>query len=297
MELSERILLSDAKLGVKERIDSNNESMDSFSLLMHSFAIENGLEYEKGIYAKTIYSELEWNEKYFDVINSFYVTYCSGLVNICNKTCNDYKLNGELWRRKPFTIDKEGFKVLYSKDQKVDYYYMKKATLADKMLKDTIYSTVSREVISKVGQYNDFAALCHCVANFMPCPDESYNSVKGLVEDVKDYFPLMIDKIQQCIDNKEKLIYKSNGKLQKVDEDRLIEWHDWFVKNREIYCLEPYYNIQKVDGRFKIMGIPLFQNQSLVNSCPTNEDEVKECLNEIIKRIRYRAKLIVLLHK
>lgn len=293
MKLCEKVLLIDAKLRIKEKIAPSNESVDSFSLLMHSFNSENGIDYENGDFAKTIYKVLGWNDEYFDVINSFYQTYCSGLASICDETCDKLGMEGKEWQKVPFIIDEEGFKVLYSKDQKVAYNFMKKETLAKKILENTIYRKASNERIRKISEYNDFAALCHCVANFMPCPDNNFNSAKGLLADVRDYFPLMIDKIQQCIDYKKDLEFTRYGNKKIIDMNTLDEWHSWFVNNREKYCLEPYYYIKKFDEKSVIKGIPLFEKQSLECPYPKGE-EVEKCLNEMIKRIRRRATLLIL---
>ena len=131
----------------------------------------------------------------------------------------------------------------------------------------------------------------------MPCPDAyekgklSYNQLKGVLPDVQDYFPLMIDKIERCYAKQIGIAYtvkdeKTEKEIQKeISYDTVVSWHKWFLKNREEYCLEDYYDIK--DGHIEYK--PLFDKQTLEYPLPQKEDEIKECLEEIIKRIETRA--------
>ena len=132
-----------------------------------------------------------------------------------------------------------------------------------------IYSAVSRELLARKSQYRELAALTHTVANFMPCPCFSYNALKGCKEQVRDFLPLMADY---------------------VDRQGAQEWKDWFILNRKKYCLEDYYYIDTgEDHAAHIKGIPFFRSQSLDHPLPRTEEEITECLDEMIKRIRVRA--------
>ena len=209
-----------------------------------------------------------------DVISSFYQVYCCGLAWVCSgKTCNDYgadwsDLNGG--DLPPFRLEQDGtFKALFRLPDP-QYTFVKKKTLAGKMLKPTtIYSAVSRELIARKSQYRELAALTHTVANFMPCPCSSYNALKGTREQVRDFLPLMADYAER----------QGNQ-----------EWKDWFLFNREKYCLEDYYYIDTgEDHTAHLKGIPFFRSQSLDHPLPRTEEELTECLDEMIKRIRVRA--------
>ena len=127
----------------------------------------------------------------------------------------------------------------------------------------------------------------------MPCPDRNFNEAKGCLNDVRDYLPLMVDKIQECIDTKSNLEYVYDKQNKFIPNSKLNDWHNWLVENREKYCLEPYYYIKKENDETRIIGIPIFKAQSLKNPVPKSKGEVDECINEIIKRIRCRANLIV----
>lgn len=256
---------------------------------------------EKEAAAKTIYNVLGWNEKYFDVINSFYWTYCCGLACTCNATCEELGIEGESWKKDPFSIDDKDFEFkVFCKPYgtKVPgYYLMKKTTLANKVIDNkTIYCKASKIMVNtQIKEYNYLASLCHCIANFMPCPDNQFNSAKGLIKDVKDYLPLMINKIQKCVDEENKLTDGKDEPKITIDLNTVKKWKTWFVINREKYCLEPYYYIEQNEkDEYKIVGIPFFKNQSLEYPYPKSKEELKECLEEIIKRIQCRAKLMVI---
>ena len=150
------------------------------------------------------------------------------------------------------------------------YKFVKKKTLAGKMLRPaTIYSAVSRELLARKSQYRELAALTHTVASFMPCPCFSYNALKGCKEQVRDFLPLMADYVERQGDQ---------------------AWKDWFLFNREKYCLEDYYHIDTgEDHAAHIKGIPFFRSQSLDHPLPRTEEELTECLDEMITRIRARA--------
>ncbi|MCG4469692.1 hypothetical protein L0P50_12390 [Lawsonibacter sp. DFI.6.74] len=208
------------------------------------------------------------------MISSFYQVYCCGLAWVCSgKTCNDY---GADWSDRnggdlpPFRLEQDGtFKALFRLPDP-QYTFVRKKTLAGKMLKPTtIYSAVSRELIARKSQYRELAALTHTVANFMPCPCSSYNALKGTREQVRDFLPLMADYAER----------QGNQ-----------EWKDWFLFNREKYCLEDYYYIYTgEDHTAHLKGIPFFRSQSLDHPLPRTEEELTECLDEMIKRIRVRA--------
>ncbi|MGO4924656.1 hypothetical protein ACTQ44_06915 [Ligilactobacillus ruminis] len=132
----------------------------------------------------------------------------------------------------------------------------------------------------------ELAELCHTVANFMPCP-QGFNSAKGLLSDVRDYFPLMIDKIQECVD--EGLNLKYSNTSEEVDNETIKKWHSFFIENQEKYCLSMYYQVNEN----RINGITFFKGQSLSYPCPLEKEEVEECLKNMLDKINERADLIL----
>ncbi|MDY3257410.1 MAG: hypothetical protein SOX14_03670 [Ruminococcus callidus] len=265
-KLSEEILLADSKLLYKNIIDPNNDSKDSFELLMHSFVYniqKKNIDYESQSYIKKIYQVLGWNGENFDVINSFWTTFSYAMHSYYPK---DYPMCNSFGKRK-VKICK------YPSNKKIKTFPEKYINKNDKDLVSQVKEI--GKAVNLSGKLTEFASLCHCIANFMPCPAK-FNLKKN--ENAGDYLPLMINKIQQ----------------DKDYDDVYMNWHRWFVDNREKYCLEPYYYIEKIGTENKIVGIPLFKSQSLSSPFPKTPSDINECLEEILKRIKCRAKLILM---
>ena len=139
---------------------------------------------------------------------------------------------------------------------------------------------------------NELATLTHSVANFMPCPSFPYNSAKGLVKKMHDFFPLFIDLIDaHCKQGKSITFYDHGEQAQvEVEVETLQRWREWFISNRGKYCLEDHYYIYTDEnGEGRIKGIPFFKSQNLSHPLPCEENEIVECLDEMVKRIRVRA--------
>ena len=83
--------------------------------------------------------------------------------------------------------------------------------------------------------------------------------------------------------------YYHLGSLQKVDNKIVKDWHSFFIKNQEKYCLSMYYQVKKN----RISGITFFKGQSLSYPCPLEKEEVEECLKTMLDKINKRADLIL----
>ena len=238
---------------------------------LFQYFISEQVDVENGKSAKLLYEELGWNQNVsYDVINSFWITFSYAM---------RLKYPGK------YRIAKAGNVKIY-KHHNTDWGY------------DSFPEKYFKENSEERGQVNDLckeypdilklADMCHTVANFMPCP-ERFNSVKGLLGDVRDYLPLMIDKIQLCVDAGKDLEYYHLGSLQKVDNKIVKDWHSFFIKNQEKYCLSMYYQVKKN----RISGITFFKGQSLSYPCPLEKEEVEECLKTMLDKINKRADLIL----
>lgn len=250
--------------------------------------------------AKAIYKRLNWDEeiynngeKYYDVINSFWTIYTCGAVietsKIENKSVNHASYFFQEKNRVMMLIQSNRESPFFKANKYASKYLKLPGFLSGKGFYDIAKKTQNVEGILEL------AGLCHCVANFMPCPTEyeigklSFNQLKGCLYDVKDFLPLMIDKIQQCILLNTELKYGDNDK-KKISMKTLYKWRDWFICNRERYMLEEYYSIEEdTNGNQQIIGIPMFKKQSLLYTIPRTEDELIECLNEMNRRIKARG--------
>lgn len=256
MEISKELLIRDIK-DLKEL-----NSIDKLFLFFTS--AQGDAEYCEE--AKQCYKELKWNQSpFYDVINSFWITFSYAM---------------HLKYPKEYPIAEAGNVKIYKN------HYKKYDSFPEKYFKEN--SSERNRVTALCKEYTDMkelAELCHTVANFMPCP-QGFNSAKGLLSDVRDYFPLMIDKIQECVD--EGLNLKHSNTSEEVDNETIKKWHSFFIENQEKYCLSMYYKIEDK----KIVGNPFFKGQNFSHPYPTNNDELKMCLETIKKNINNRADLL-----
>lgn len=245
------------------------KEINAIEKLFMFFISEQG-DVENGKSAKLLYEKLGWNQgARYDVINSFWTTF-------------SYAMRLKYPDNYP---QAEAGNVKIYKHHKLRY-----DSFPEKYFKEN--SNERGQVKDLCKEYPDIlklADMCHTVANFMPCP-KGFNSVKGLLDDVRDYFPLMIDKIQRCVDDGKDLEYYSGkGNPQKIDNKIIKDWHSFFIKNQEKYCLSMYYQVNKN----RINGIMFFKGQSLDYPCPQNKEDVEECLRNILDKINERADLIL----
>ena len=262
---------------IKEKLYPHIE--DPLDRIMEFFTDNKGLHLENAEATKEIYEKLDWkNEVNFDVINSFWTIYTCGLA-IANESLNKDKDKMRIWYR--FTKDK--------KSVKLNGKYFMKSIYGKTYIKRTKSEkpTDFQKIVSRLRKdYLDFkklASLCHAVKNFTPCPGYPYNSAKGTCNDVKDFLPLMIDKIEKCILDKKVLEY---GDKKQISIETLKEYKKWFKDNRKKCCLQEFYEYDK--DKEKLSGIPLFKGQSLEHPLPTNKKELEECLENIIERLEKR---------
>lgn len=267
----EELMLIDTKELIGEIIGTTNSSFKRYAL----FFLNAECEQEDRKFIKTIFDRLRWENVNRDVINSLWTTYKSGLV--IAKVCKSYRFS------------KSFANIINGKEKYLNKYLGLGAYDTSELINDA-------NIVVQKYDFNKLAAKCHCIANFMPCPSihekgkKTYNQLKGILPDVQDYFPLMIDKIQECVDKDIDLQYVENKTLIKISIDTIIEWQKWFIANQKKYFLEDYYRIEDMNNEKRIVGNPLFSKQKLSYPIPKSLDELKECLEEIDNRINARAK-------
>lgn len=300
MKIKQETLLQDAKNSIRRQIDPDGAAEDSLALLFRYFAHEfqrgEESELENSAFAKRIYAQLGWEpDGRYDVISSFYTSFQYALAYAeAPRGSTEYR----------FVKDDGGNDRLQYKTR-YGFCYIGKEKHAEKIIdKENICSRYVRAFAeTELGKrFEELAGYCHCAANFMPCPDgydagkKSYNQLKGILPEVRDYFPLMIDKIQKCVDENSGLeYYDSNLKeWAEISLDTVKSWQCWFIGSREKYCLQCYYYIEDREGVKRILGIPFFKRQSPEHPTPQNQEELSECLDEMLMRIKTRAYLLAL---
>lgn len=272
MEITKKLLLKDLKLQKFTDINTVNR--------LFNFFVSGIGDLEKSSDAINLYRELKWpfNPKcfYYDVINSFWTTFSFAMHSKFEKlypisNAGNVKIYKNPYKGKGYTYD--SFPKMY-------------------LTKDKNSISCVNSLCDDYPKIFELAAFCHCIANFMPCPDKNFNSAKGGLNDVRDYFPLMIDKIQNCIDYKKELKYKSGKNEITISVPTIKEWYNFFINAYENYCLDMYYKIEEINGEKKLIGIKFFKTQTLTNPCPKTE-EIKECLDNMINCIICRASKIL----
>lgn len=238
---------------LRDKKEGKFDGRDGIDLILNFFSGDVG-DLEKKVFNENEYRRLGWYEQRdFDVINSFYTTYKRAL-NAC------------------------GFEFCAKKE------YAKKALCEN----DPLHTDLEKFKKTDIGkQIEEFAKLTHCTANFMPCPSNSgreFNWAKGMSK-AFDYLPLYVDLIQNCIDENKDLEYRYFNEIKKVAPGVLRDWQEWLANNVDRYCLDRYY---KVRGG-KLKGIPLFKKQSLAHPYPVGLKEVNECAVNMIDHIKTRA--------
>lgn len=160
-------------------------------------------------------------------------------------------------------------------------YYSKKETIAQKSLDNNKFLNTLLKEIKKdkdlFEKLNRLAELNDSFSNFMPHPGFPFNQLKGTTSDVHDNLSIMIGKIQNHISKNEAWNYNSKS----AD---LNGWHKWFIKHREDYCLDGFYDISD-NKELKV-------NDELVK-LPTNKDVLVKYISEIVEKLENRATLIV----
>lgn len=301
---SEEFLLLDHKRLVPELLGYSD---DPFRRIMQYYDILKG-DFGKGlesrVVAKEVFRQYGWNFQCCDEINPFYPVFARDLVAYSslnpglNRTI--YKSFSEETRNSKCMLYKQGETgelKIYTNGRMQE---CSRRMLAREYLeKNSLQSFIIDEYYFKEKEHanrKELAGLCHCTANFMPClppvGDELlFSEVKSTLPDVKDFFNLMVDKIQLCIRRNMELICTVDGKKKIVDIVLLQKWHEWLVLHREEYCLEDYYFVIEKDGKKEICGIPLFEGQALGHALPDKQDArgMNQCVREMIQRIRARA--------
>lgn len=281
-----------------KQIINGTKTDNSFLLLMRFFATDKykfpandygryETELESQRYNEIIYETLKWTDSHYDIINSFWTVF-------------SWAMHSEFPRI--YQVAKAGnvriYKNDYLRDGKLIYESFPKCFFKEEELRNRV------AMLSKHFEgINTLAAYVHTVANFMPCPTYPFNSIKGTHPEVQDFFPLMIDLIDKCrtmkLEDYEKspIRYTVDGKSKIVNYDIIKKWHSYFSGADEKfgdvrikYCLEDYYYIYCDSNNVKhIKGIPLFEKQRLEHPLPLETEEVAQCLDEMVKRIKIRA--------
>lgn len=267
-------------------IDDSNllDTENSILQILKRYSLKIG-DYEQNELTEAIFNRLGWSNKYKDSIFSFRTIVC--------KIFEVYSINHEI------KLDSGARIIFYFRNNTLEYeingqkkkeYRYNKETL---FIKATDKNSALQKVVNIIFTDKEIfdkleivAKLVDSLSNFTTHPSYPFNQAKGNSKDVADSLNLMIDKVQNCINNNENLKY-GDEPYKIIEVEKLLEWKEWFVSNQISYCLNDIYIITKDE---EIIGIKLFAEQSLEKPLPTNREEIKEYLKNIIKILRKRGK-------
>lgn len=238
-------------------------------------------DYEQNELTEAIFNRLGWSNKYKDTIFSFRTIICK-IIEVYSEE-NVIKLNAD--NRIKFYFKENTLRYEINGQQKDNFQYSKKILYQ----KATDETKALNQIMNKIFEdkklferLKNVAGLVDSLSNFTPHPGYPFNQAKGNLENIADNLNLMIDKVQKCINNNKDLLYGNNYKIEMAV---LLKWKEWFVRNQESYCLNNIYEI-KDD---KIVGINLFDTQSLEKPLPTNKEEILKYLDNMIKILNARG--------
>lgn len=263
-----------------------SETENSVLQVLKRYSLKTG-DYEQNLLTEAIFNRLGWSNKYKDTIFSFRTIICN-IFEVYSKK-NTIKLddgNRIIFYFRNNTLEYEinnhrNDKYRYNKDT-----LFRKATDKNSALNKVINLIFEDENISN--NLETVARLVDSLSNFTTHPGYPFNQAKGKLENVADSLNLMVDKIQECVDNNDDLVY-GNKSNEIVNLDELKKWKEWFITNQSAYCLNKFYVVTN-DNRIK--GIELFRGQSLTNPLPKDEEEIKNLLEKIIELLNKRGEIM-----
>lgn len=146
--------------------------------------------------------------------------------------------------------------------------------------------------------YQKLVNICklnYSVASFMPVPDNMFNKVKGSYKlsfngskyIINDSFNLFVDAIELALENNQSIIVNDKDI---INVDTLKDWKNFLFKNLHNFGLEDYIRLDK-SGR--LVGIPIFSEQTLEYPVPRKVEEYNEMLVNTINRLENRARKLV----
>lgn len=251
-------------------------------------------DFENTILTKMIFHGLGWmkEDRFRDTIFSFYRVFCIVLQYYTETKA--FYLDSGLRFKVLYENNKLSFKIGESESRCTRFYTKKEVyekVTDEKYIMCQILDDFKKneeekdlyELLKTLANYTD------SISNFTPHPGYPFNQCKGLLIGIDDCLPLMIEKIQECIESKKTLEVKvGEDYYYSVNLGTLKEWKKWFRDNREKYCLEGLY---EVDGE-TIKVVKLFSNQSLKQPFPKDKKGIEEYMKKIKEILENRAKTI-----
>lgn len=274
-----------------KKYDGLKKYNSSIERMMKRYELEKG-SYEYSRWVKPLFDNLQWKTDTKDIITPFWKLFSAALVCVAEKK-EYYRGKWKIVNVRPtyvFVDNNIYYRTEYNKRDNEIGYPIKKSKLGAKYLEgDNVHTMYIDAVMSEFNELFELAEITDSMANFAPCPGSPFNTLKGFLPDVSDFLNLMVDKIQTCFEGKKDICYMDySGNVYTANVEQIEAWHSWFLKNRERYYLQDYYDV-KGD---RLIARKLFTSQSLDYPLPLTCEEIHECAENLIGIIRNRAMLM-----
>lgn len=274
-----------------KQYDGLKQFNSSIERMMKRYELDKG-SYEYSKWAESLFDKLQWKSDTKDIITPFWKLFSAAMVCFSEKK-EYYRGRWRTENVRPtyvFVDNNIYYRTEYNKRDNEIGFPMKKSKLGGRYLEGgNVHTEYIDAVISDFNELLELAEITDSMANFAPCPDSPFNTLKGFLPEVSDFLNLMVDKIQFCFDEKLELRYVDyRGCVYAANIEQMGAWHEWFLENRERYYLQDYYDIEEN----KLVGRPLFSTQSLNYPLPLRTEEIHECAKNIIKIIHNRETLM-----
>lgn len=227
-----------------------------------------------------LYNLLNWRWENYDLSYSFWYTFSLGILysneNPCYQIAEVTKNVRGVYKNNPKGITSRGGS---------DPYPRKLVNSEKKEIVE--YGNL----VKKFPNISEYGKLCFSIASIIPVPDKAFNICKGIGKvkingceySAHDYLPLFVDLIELALSDDAEIICGDS----RISKATLIIWEKFLKENMVELSLESEYYFDQELG--KLIGIPLFDNQSLINPTPMNDIEFNEMLNNSISRLRKRG--------
>lgn len=189
-------------------------------------------------HVKPIYNELCWNKPY-DVITSFLYVYVIALTKF-------YPEKFRITSSNTIMVSDMPRQRAYSNKYLLNHYKEFKK-------------------VNECKQIQRFAALTHSFGNFMPCPNDPFNRIKGMSKDISDFLDIMINRFNS-----------SSITDKRVTKDMMVTWKNWFDEKDYYICKDNFNLINDTSELFKM-----------------SDDEYLEFIEKLNNRIIRRGLIII----
>lgn len=237
-----------------------------------------------------LYAQIGWgNFRHFDVLNSLYKPYlCYGAVYDENPGRPLFMINKDevLLDRASARVKQPEYianikKSFFAKNY-VDYIKGDAKNIGNRHADRLEFY----EKLVDDADLNELSKITYTLANFTPSPSDAFNAIKGII--ASDSLPLFVDILQHGANDPATLIpynktLENRGLI--LTESLCIEFIEWLKENRSVAFLDDFFFVK--EG--KVVGIPMFPNQSLTHTIPANDFELSCFIRNTIARINSRA--------